>query len=66
VLIEIHIAELLGPDPSSFEFEIAIADFKSFKSRSNYQIQAELLQAGGEMLGSDIHTLIKSLWNKEA
>jgi hypothetical protein len=31
----------------------------------NGKISAELFQAGGEILRSKIHTLIKSIWNKE-
>jgi hypothetical protein len=30
-----------------------------------YQIPAELIQAGGETLRSEIHKLINSIWNKE-
>jgi hypothetical protein len=48
--IELHTAELLLPDPSPFEVEIAIAKLKSYKSPGSDQIQAELIQAGGETL----------------
>jgi hypothetical protein len=63
--IEIHTAEPLVPDPSPFEVENAIAKLKRFKSTGSDQIPAELIQAGGEILGSKIHKLIKSIWNKE-
>jgi hypothetical protein len=62
--IEIHTAELLGPDPSPFEVEIATAKLRRFKSPGSDQIPAELIQAGGEILRSKIHKLIK-IWNKE-
>jgi hypothetical protein len=50
--IEIHTAELLVPDPSPFEVEIAIAKFKEYKLPGNDQIPAELIQTGGETLQS--------------
>jgi hypothetical protein len=63
--IEIHIAEPLVPEPSLFEVEIAIAKFKNYKSPGSDQIQAELIQAGGETRRSDIHKLINPIWSKE-
>jgi hypothetical protein len=45
--------------------EIAIAKSKKYKSTSSDEIQAELFQAGGEILLSAIHKRINSLWNKE-
>jgi hypothetical protein len=62
--IEIHTAEPLVPDPSPFEVEIVIAKFKKYKSPGSDQIPAELIQAGGETLRSEIHKLINSIWNK--
>jgi hypothetical protein len=44
---EIHTAETLVPEPSSFEVEIAIEKLKRYKSPGIDQIQAELIQAGG-------------------
>jgi hypothetical protein len=38
---------------------------KKYKSPGSDQIPAELIQAGGEMLLSEIHKLINSVWNKE-
>jgi hypothetical protein len=58
--IEIHTAELLVPDPSPFEVEIAIAKLKRYKLPGSDQIQAELIQAGGETLWSETHKLINS------
>jgi hypothetical protein len=59
--IEIHTAEPLVPDPSPFELEIANAKLKSYKLPGRDQILAELIQAGGEILRSKIHKLIKSV-----
>jgi hypothetical protein len=63
--IEINTAELLVPDPSPFEAEIAIAKLERYKSQVSDQILAELIQAGGEILWSVIHRLSNSIWNKE-
>jgi hypothetical protein len=56
---------MLGPDPSPFEVEIAIAKLKRYKSPGNDQIPAELIKAGGEILWSESHKIIKSIWNME-
>jgi hypothetical protein len=53
--IGIHKAEPLVPDPSRFEVEIAITNFKSYKSPSSDLIPAELIQAAGETLRSEVH-----------
>jgi hypothetical protein len=63
--IEIHTAEPLVPDPSPFETETAIAKSKRYTSPSSDQIMAELIQAVGETLWSEIHKLINSICNKE-
>jgi hypothetical protein len=63
--IEIHKAELLLSDPSTFEFEIAIENLKRYKSPGSDQISAELIQAGAEILRSEIRKLINSIWNKK-
>jgi hypothetical protein len=57
-----HTAELLVPDLSPFEVEIAIAKLKRYKSLGSDQIVTELIQAGGEILRSEIHKLINSIW----
>jgi hypothetical protein len=62
--IEIHTTELLVPDRSTFEVEIAIAQLKRYKSPGSDQILAELIQAGGE-IWSEIHKLIDSIWSEE-
>jgi hypothetical protein len=45
--------------------EISIAKLKKYKSPGSDEIPAELIQAGGEILLSEIHKLIHSVWNKE-
>jgi hypothetical protein len=62
---EIHTDEPLVPGPSRLEVKIAIAKLKKYKSSGSDQIPAELIQAGGEILLSQIHKLINSVWNKE-
>jgi hypothetical protein len=61
--IEVHTSEPLVPGPSHLEVEIAIAKLKKYKSPGSDQIPAELIEAGGEILLSEIH--INSVWNKE-
>jgi hypothetical protein len=51
----------LVPGPSCLEVEIAIAKFKKYKLPGSDQIPAELIQAGGEILLSEIHKLINSV-----
>jgi hypothetical protein len=50
-----HRAELIVPEPSSFEVEIAIKKLKRYEKPG--QIQAELIQAGGNTLHSENHKL---------
>jgi hypothetical protein len=59
--IEILTAELLVPDPSPFEVEIAIENLKKYKLPGSDQILAELIQTEGEKLHSEIHKLINSI-----
>jgi hypothetical protein len=54
---EIQTAELLAPDPRSFEVEPAIAKFKRYKLPGTDQILTKLIQAGGEILHPEIHKL---------
>jgi hypothetical protein len=63
--IEIHTAEPIVPEPSSFDVEIATEKLKRYKSPGIDQIPAELIQAGGNTLRSEIHKLINCIWNKE-
>jgi hypothetical protein len=63
--IQIHTAEPLVPDPNPFKGEIVIANLKRYESPGSDRSPAELIQAGGEILRSQIHKLINSIWNKE-
>jgi hypothetical protein len=58
--IEVHTAEPLVPDPSTFVVEFGIAKSKSYKSPGRDKIPAELFQTGGEILRSEIQKLILS------
>jgi hypothetical protein len=62
---EIHTAEPFVPEPSASEVEVAIGKLKSYKSPGVDQIPAEIIQAGCQILRSEIHKLIKLVWNKE-
>jgi hypothetical protein len=62
---DMHIAEPLVPEPSSFENEIAIEKLKTHNSSSTDKIPADLIQAGGNTLCSEIHRLTNSIWNEE-
>jgi hypothetical protein len=62
---EIHTAEPLVRDPSPIGVEIAIAKLKRYKSSTSDQISAEMIQAGGGMLRSEIRKLVNSIWSKE-
>jgi hypothetical protein len=63
--IEVHTVEPLVPGPSRLEVDIAIAKLKRYKLPRSDQIPAELIQAGGEILLSEIHKLMNSVWNNE-
>ena len=63
---EIHTAEPPVPEPSAFEFELAIENLKSHKLPVIDQIPPELIKAGGRTISGEIHKLINSIWNKEA
>jgi hypothetical protein len=60
-----HTAEPFVPEHSASEVEVAIGKLKRYKSPCVDQIPAELIQAGGGTLRSEIHKLIKLIWNKE-
>jgi hypothetical protein len=62
---KVHTAELLVPEPSVSEIELAIEKLKSHKSPGIDQIPAELIKAGGRAISSEIHKCIISIWNKE-
>jgi hypothetical protein len=63
--VEIHTAEPLVPEPSAFEFELAIGKLKSHKSPGIYQIPVELIKTRGGTIRCAIHKLIIAIWNKE-
>jgi hypothetical protein len=62
---EMHIAETFVPEPSASEVEVATGKLKRYKSPGVDQIPAELIQAGGETLHSEIHKLIMLICAKE-
>jgi hypothetical protein len=55
---EIHTAEPLVPEPSAFDFEIAIEKIKIRKSPGIDQILAELLRAVGRTVRCEIYKLL--------
>jgi hypothetical protein len=61
---EIHTAEPFVPESSASEAGVAIGKLKRYKSRGVDQIPGELIQAGGEILHSEIHKF-KLIWNKQ-
>jgi hypothetical protein len=54
-MLKYNTDELFVPDPSPFEVEIAIARLKRYKLPCSDQILTKLIQAGGEILDSEIH-----------
>jgi hypothetical protein len=63
--IEIHTVGPLVPDPRPFDVETAIENLKWYKSSCSDQIPAELIQTWEEILRSEIHKLINSMWIEE-
>jgi hypothetical protein len=63
--MDIRMAEILVPEPSLVEVEIAIGKLKSYKSPGTDQILAKSIKAEGETLYSEIHRLICCVWNEE-
>ena len=62
---EIHTAEPLVPEPSTFEVELAIERLKSHKPPGTDQIPAEMIKVEGKTILYEIHNLIISISNKE-
>ena len=60
---EIHTAEPLVPDPSDFEFEMAIEKLKRHISPGIDLIP--VIESGSSSTRSVIHKLINSVWNEE-
>jgi len=50
---------------SAFEFAESTVKLRRHKSLGTNEIPAELLKARGRTIHSEIHKLIKFLWNKE-
>jgi hypothetical protein len=63
--MDIHTADPFVPERSLVEVEIIIGKMKRYKSPGTDQIPAELIKAGGEILRSEIHKIIRSICNKE-
>jgi hypothetical protein len=62
---EIHTAEpFVQTELSISEVEVSVGKLKSYKSPGAAQIPAELIQAWGEILYSEIHKRIMLIWNK--
>jgi hypothetical protein len=61
---EMQTAEPFVPEVSASEVEAAIRNLKRHKCPSVDHIPAELIQAGGKTLRSEIHKLIKLIWKK--
>jgi hypothetical protein len=47
------------------KLKVDIANFINYKSPGINQIPSQLFQAVGEILRSEIHKLVKSIWGKE-
>ena len=58
---EIHTAEPAVPEPSAYEFGVAIEKLKRYKSSGVDQIPAELIKAGSRIIRCGIHKLIISI-----
>jgi hypothetical protein len=62
---EIHTAEPLVPEPSTFEFVMTIERLKRHNSPGFDQIPTGLIKAGGRTIRSEIHKLINSIWKRK-
>ena len=62
---KIYTTEPLVPEPSVFEFELAIEKLKGHKSPGVVQIAAELIKAGDGTISSEINRLSNSIYNQE-
>jgi len=58
---EIHTAEPLVPEPSTFEVELTIEKLKSHKFPGIDEIPAELIKAVSRTIRNEIHKLIISI-----
>ena len=62
--MEVHSAEPLAPEPSTFEVQVATVNLKIPKSPGTDKISAELIEANGRRGDSYMHEHINSNWNK--
>ena len=62
---EIYTAESLVPEPSAFDFGMAIEKLNRHKSAGTDQIWAALIKAGGRTICYEIRKLIYSISKKE-
>jgi hypothetical protein len=53
------------PELSAFEFAMATVKLKRHKSPGTDKIPAKLIKAEGRTIRSEIHKLIKPIWNRE-
>jgi hypothetical protein len=60
-----HTAEPFVPKPSASEVEVANVNFKRYKASGVDQIPGEPIQAGGKLLRSETHNVIKLISNKD-
>jgi hypothetical protein len=60
-----HPPEPFVPEASASEVEAAIGKLQRYTSPGADQISAELIQAGGKTLHSEIHKLNNLVWNKK-
>jgi hypothetical protein len=63
--IDFHKGELLIPEHSPFDTEIAITVLIKYQLPDIDQNPAELIQEGGEVLLSEFYKLAKFIWTRE-
>jgi len=56
--MDVRMAEILTPEPSVVEVEIAVGKLKRFKYLGTAQSLAKLIKAGGETLHFEMHKLV--------
>jgi hypothetical protein len=62
---EEHTAELFVPELTALVLRLLSESWKRYKPPGIDQIPAEMIQAGGGGVHSEIYKLIKLIWNKE-
>jgi hypothetical protein len=60
-----YTAETFVLEPSASEIQVAIEKLRRYKSPGVAQFPTELIKAGGQILRSEVHTLIKFILKKE-